>query len=154
MGVSQESEFVAWVSVPILAANLGLVAWLSRRWSPRELTVRFGAVLAVALAGVVLPRPEGALWVTLAACAFALAICLPAMAAMVSDAVGPEEQGRALGANQSLQVGAEGVSGFAGGALAAVATWLPLPVLGAVALAGAGLLSRPAAKRAAAPATS
>lgn len=153
MGVSQESEFVAWVAVPIVAANLGLVAWLSRRWSPRELTVRFGAALAVALAVVVLPRPEGALWVTLAACALALAVCLPAMAATVSDAAGAAEQGRALGANQSLQVGAEGVSGLGGGALAAVATWLPLPVLGAVALAGAGLLSRPAAKRAAAPAT-
>ena len=154
MGVARESTFVAWVAVPIVVANLGLVARLSRRWSPRELAVRFGAGLAVALAVVVVPRPEGALWVTLAACALALAVCLPAMAATVSDAAPSAEQGRALGANQSLQVGAEGVSGLGGGALAAVSTTLPLPVLGLVALAGAGLLSRPAARRAAAPATS
>ena len=65
MGVSRESEFIAWVAVPIVVANLGLVGWLSRRLDPRSLTVRFGLMLAVCLAAVVVPRPEGALWVTL-----------------------------------------------------------------------------------------
>ena len=36
MGVSRESEFIAWVAVPIVVANLGLVAWLSRRLDPRS----------------------------------------------------------------------------------------------------------------------
>jgi hypothetical protein len=70
------------------------------------------------------------------------------MAAMISTAVGPAEQGAALGSNQSLQVGAEGVSGLAGGGLAAISTTLPLPAMGALALLGAGLLSQPAARRA------
>jgi hypothetical protein len=73
------------------------------------------------------------------------------MAAMVSGAVDAEQQGSALGSNQSLQVGAEAVSGLAGGALAAISTALPLPAMGALALLGAGLLSRPAARDAAAP---
>jgi hypothetical protein len=90
--------------------------------------VRCGTALAVCLAAVVVPHPEGALWVTLFACALALPICLPSMAAIVSDAVGPAEQGRALGTNQSLQVGA----GRAGAARSA-------------------LLARPAAREAAAP---
>lgn len=149
MGVSRESEFIAWVAVPIVLANLGLVAWLSRRLDPRRLTVRFGTALAVCLALVVVPHPEGALWLTLFASALALAVCLPSMAAMISAAVGPAEQGAALGSNQSLQVGAEGVSGLAGGALAAISTTLPLPAMGALALLGAGLLSRPSARRAA-----
>jgi MFS family permease len=118
---------------------------------PRRLTVRFGAALAVCLAAVIVPHPEGALWVTLFACALALAICLPSMAAMVSDAVGPAEQGRALGTNQSLQTGAEGVSGLAGGGLAAISTALPLPVMGALALLGSALPARPAAREAAEP---
>jgi MFS family permease len=149
MGISRESEFIAWVAVPIVIANLGLVAFLSRRLDPRRLTVRFGLALAVALVAVVIPHPEGALWITLAACSLALAVCLPSMAAMISAAVGPEQQGSALGSNQSLQVGAEGISGLAGGALATISTAFPLPAMGALALLGAGLLSRPSARAAA-----
>jgi MFS family permease len=148
MGISRESEFIAWVAVPIVIANLGLVAWLSRRLDPRRLTIRFGIALAVCLAAVVVPHPEGALWATLAACALALAVCLPSMASMISQAVGAEQQGSALGANQSLQVGAEGLSGLAGGGLAAISTVLPLPAMGALALVGSGLLMRPGAKAA------
>jgi DHA1 family tetracycline resistance protein-like MFS transporter len=151
MGVGRESEFIAWVAVPIVLANLFLVGRLAGKMDPRRLTVRFGAALAVCLAAVIVPHPEGALWVTLFACSLALAICLPSMAAMVSDAVGPAEQGRALGTNQSLQTGAEGVSGLAGGGLAAISTALPLPVMGALALLGSALLARPAAREAAEP---
>jgi DHA1 family tetracycline resistance protein-like MFS transporter len=151
MGISRESEFIAWVAVPIVIANLFLVGWLSKRIDPRRLTVRCGAALAVCLAAVIVPHPEGALWVTLFACALALAICLPSMAAIVSGAVGPAEQGRALGTNQSLQVGAEGVSGLAGGGLAAISTALPLPVMGGLALLGSALLARPGARQAAEP---
>jgi DHA1 family tetracycline resistance protein-like MFS transporter len=151
MGVGRESEFIAWVAVPIVIANLFLVGWLSRRIDPRRLTMRCGAALAVCLAAVIVPHPEGALWLTLFACALALAICLPSMATLVSQAVGPAEQGRALGTNQSLQVGAEGISGLAGGGLAAISTALPLPVMGGLALLGAALLARPAARAAAAP---
>lgn len=61
-------------------------------------------------------------------------------------AVDSEQQGSALSSNQSLQVGAEGVSGLAGGGLAAISTALPLPAMGVLALLGAGLLSRPAAR--------
>jgi MFS transporter, DHA1 family, tetracycline resistance protein len=151
MGVGRESEFIAWVAVPIVLANLFLVGRLSERIDPRRLTVRCGAALAVCLAAVIVPHPEGALWVTLFLCALALAICLPSMATIVSDAVGAAEQGRALGTNQSLQVGAEGISGLAGGGLAAISTALPLPVMGAMALLGSALLTRPAAVEAATP---
>ena len=151
MGIGRESEFIAWVAVPIVLANLFLVGPLSRRMDPRRLTVRCGAALAICLAAVIVPHPEGALWVTLFACSLALALCLPSMAAIVSGAVGGAEQGRALGTNQSLQTGAEGLSGLAGGGLAAISTALPLPVMGALALTGAGLLARPAAREAAAP---
>jgi DHA1 family tetracycline resistance protein-like MFS transporter len=148
MSVSRESEFIAWVAVPIVIANLGLVAWLSARTGPRRLTVRFGTVLAVCLALVVVPHAEGALWITLGACALALSVCLPSMAAMISSAADPSKQGSALGSNQSLQVGAEGTSGLAGGALGAISTTLPLPAMGVLALLGVGLLLRPEAVRA------
>jgi MFS family permease len=75
MTVSRESLFVAWVAVPIVAANAGIV----------------------------------------------------------SEAATPEEQGRALGSNQSLQVGAEALSGLGGGLLAAIADVLPLSAMAALA---------------------
>jgi MFS family permease len=52
MSVSRESLFVAWVAVPIVAANLGIVAWLARRLSPRQIAARASAVLAVVMAAI------------------------------------------------------------------------------------------------------
>jgi predicted MFS family arabinose efflux permease len=152
MGVSRESLFVAWVAVPIVAANLGIVAWLARRLSPRETAARAAAVLAVAMAAVVIPNSENALWLTLGLSALALALCLPAAATIISQAVSPAEQGSALGSNQSLQVGAEALSGLVGGLLAAVATALPLTVMAALALVASLLLARTRGRDRAAPA--
>jgi DHA1 family tetracycline resistance protein-like MFS transporter len=141
MGVSQESEYIAYVAVPIVIANLGLVAWLAKRMSSRAMTASFAVLLGVFMASIVVPESEVALWFTLGPTALALAVCLPGAAALVSEAVGSAEQGKALGANQSLQVGAEALSGVAGGALAAIVVRLPLPVLAGVALVAAGVVA-------------
>ena len=77
---------------------------------------------------------------TLFATSLALAICLPASATMLSLAAGDNEQGRAMGNNQALQVGAEALSGLVGGALAMVAVKLSLVAFGGVAVAAALLL--------------
>jgi DHA1 family tetracycline resistance protein-like MFS transporter len=142
MGVSRESLFVAWVAVPIVAANLGIVAWLARRLSARQTAARASAVLAVAMAAIVIPSSQNALWLTLGLSALALALCLPAAATIISEAVSADEQGSALGSNQSLQVGAEATSGLIGGLLAAISTALPLTVMAALALVASLLLVR------------
>jgi DHA1 family tetracycline resistance protein-like MFS transporter len=89
---------------------------------------------------IVIPDSQNALWVTLFLAAFALAICLPACATMLSVAVGEAEQGRVMGNNQSLQVGAEALSGLVCGLLAALLVPLPLIVLAAIALLAAIVL--------------
>jgi DHA1 family tetracycline resistance protein-like MFS transporter len=145
MTVARESLFVAWVAVPIVAANAGIVSWLARRMTPlRMLTIGAGA-LAIVMATIVIPDSEAALWATLGTTALVLAICLPAAAAIISEAAAPAEQGRALGANQSLQVGAEALAGLAGGVLAAIADILPLSAMAA--LAGAACLGFGRARR-------
>jgi DHA1 family tetracycline resistance protein-like MFS transporter len=141
LGVSRESLFVAWVAVPIVAANLGIVGWLAKRLSARQTATRAAGVLAVAMAAIVVPHSENALWITLGVSALALAVCLPAAAAIISEAVSAAEQGSALGSNQSLQVGAEALAGLAGGLLAAIATGLPLIAMAALALIASLLLS-------------
>jgi hypothetical protein len=88
----------------------------------------------------VIPNTQAALWPTLAVTAFALAICLPAAAAIISGAATPEGQGGALGTNQSMQVGAEAIAGLFGGVLAAIATALPLSTMAALALVASAAL--------------
>lgn len=141
LGVSRMSEFVAWVGVPIVLANLWLTSYLSARFSTRRLAVVSGLLTGVLMIIVVLPRAQSALWVTLFAVSAALAICLPSCATLLSSAAPDSEQGRVMGNNQALQVGAEALSGVVGGLLAAIVVKLSLIVLGLVAILAALLLA-------------
>jgi hypothetical protein len=142
MTVSRESLFVAWVAVPIVAANAGIVAWLARRMATLRTLTLGAALLAVAMATIVVFSSEGPLWVTLAATALVIAICLPAAATIISESAPVAEQGHDLGSNQSLQVGAEALSGLAGGLLAAITDVLPLSVMAALAVVASAAYRR------------
>ena len=142
LGVGKVSEFVAWVPVPIVIANVWLVGALSRRARPGMLVQSSSVAMGVLMAVIVLPRSEASLWFTLGLTALALAVCLPSCAAMLSLAAEDQEQGRALGNNQAMQVGAESLTGLAGGALAALFVKLPLLVFAGAAMVGSVLLLR------------
>jgi sugar phosphate permease len=155
MSVGQVSEYVAFVAVPIVIANLWLVGALSRHSPPRTIVTYSALAMGVLMAVIVIPTSTPALWFTLGATALALAICLPSCAAMLSLAADDQEQGRVMGANQSLQVGAESLSGLADGALAAALITLPLLVFaGVTAMSGVmvGNLTRRASTKPAQPA--
>jgi DHA1 family tetracycline resistance protein-like MFS transporter len=141
LNVSRVSEFVAWVAVPIVIANLWLTDFLARRVPTRRVVVVSAAFTGIFMILVTVPPQLNALWITLFLAALALAVCLPACATMISVSVGADEQGRAMGNNQALQVGAEALSGLLGGVLAAVMVKLPLIVLAGVAIVAAGLLA-------------
>jgi DHA1 family tetracycline resistance protein-like MFS transporter len=94
------------------------------------------------MAVIVLPSSQTSLWFTLGSTALALAVCLPSCAAMLSLAADDSVQGRVMGNNQSLQVGAESISGFLGGVLAAAAIKLPLLVFAGAAIIGGLALTR------------
>jgi MFS family permease len=158
LGVSEVSEFVAYVAVPIVIANLWLVGVLSRRFSPRALVIAAALATGVLMALIVVPASEASLWLTLGPAALGVAICLPACAAMLSLAAGDEEQGRAMGNNQSHAVRRRGAlragrrcAGRRGGQ-AAAARLRRRGHRGRLALAGLG--RRPAAMPAADPAGS
>jgi predicted MFS family arabinose efflux permease len=140
LGVSRVSEFVAWVGVPIVLANLWLTSFLSARFATRTLTVWSGLLTGLMMIVVVIPRPLNALWVTLFLASAALALCLPSCATLLSIAADDADQGRVMGNNQALQVGAEALSGVIGGLLAAIMVKLSLIVLGTVAALAAVLL--------------
>jgi hypothetical protein len=82
----------------------------------------------------------GALWITLFLTSLALAVCLPSCATLLSVSVDERDQGRVMGNNQALQVGAESPSGIIGGLLAAVMVKLSLIALGVLAVVAAAVL--------------
>ena len=137
LGVSQVSEFIAWVGVPIVLANVWLTGFLSTRMSVRTLTFWSALLTGIFMLIVVVPRPQNALWVTLFLTSGALALCLPSCATLLSLAANETDQGRVMGNNQALQVGAEALSGVLGGAVAAIMVKLSLIVLGGIAIAAA-----------------
>ena len=141
MNVEQVSDFIAWVAVPIVLANLWITGFLAKRYAPRSIAIYSVTLFAAFMVAIVVPPQEGALWVTLFMAGLALAVALPACAAMLSLMVSEREQGRVLGSNQSLQVGAEALSGFAAGLLAAVFFKLPLIALAGIAAVAAGVLA-------------
>jgi DHA1 family tetracycline resistance protein-like MFS transporter len=134
VSLTRESLFVAWVAVPIVAANLGLVAALLKRYDIPAVMTAAGLLAGAALIVVPLPGKLNVLWLTLALASLGVAILLPLCSVRISAAVAADEQGLALGSNQALQVGGEAFSGLIGGALAAIASELPLVVFGVVAL--------------------
>jgi DHA1 family tetracycline resistance protein-like MFS transporter len=140
LGVSRESEYIAWVGLPIVLANLWLTGYLAKHFTTRSITLWSALLTGVFVIIVVVPPNRGALWVTLFMASLALAICLPSCATMLSTSIGEADQGRVMGNNQALQVGAESLSGLLGGLLAAIMVKLSLVVLGIVAIAAAGLL--------------
>ncbi len=140
LGVARESVFVAWVAVPIVVANLWLVGRLSARWSATALTVASGLATGILLVVIPFPGILNLLWPTLGLTALALAVCLPSCATMLSLSADDNEQGQVMGNNQSLQVGAEALSGIVGGLAAAAVIELPFVLFGAAALLGAGRL--------------
>jgi predicted MFS family arabinose efflux permease len=139
LGVSRVSEFVAWVGVPIALGNVWLTAFLASRFTTRTLTKWSAFLTGIFMIMVVAIPTQPSLWATLFLTGGALAICLPSCATLLSRAAEPAEQGRVMGNNQALQVGAEALSGLVGGLAAAVFVELPLIGLGIVSMA-AGLL--------------
>ena len=140
LGVSRESEYIAWVGLPIVLANLWLTGYLAKHFTTRSLTTWSAVLTGIFMIVVVLPPSRGALWITLFLTSLALAICLPSCATILSTSVGEADQGRVMGNNQALQVGAESLSGLVGGLLAAIVVKLSLIVLGAVAIVAACVL--------------
>jgi MFS family permease len=141
MGVGRESDFIAWVAVPVVLANLWITGYLASRFSARTITIYSTLLFGILMSVIVVPAREEALWVTLFIAGLALAVALPACASMLSLMVSADEQGGVLGNNQSLQVGAEALSGLAAGLLAAVAFRLPLIALAGVAVLAALILA-------------
>lgn len=140
MNISTESEFIAWVAVPLILMNFVFNAWIFKRYSFRSVAIVSGVLMAILMVVVVIPGAQWALWITLFLATAPLAVCMTSIASLISSRVDGDRQGRVMGNNQAIQVGAEGISGLVGGLFAAMLLWLPLVTFSVIALIGVGLL--------------
>ena len=89
---------------------------------------------------IVIPKSEISYWFTAGPAAFITVMAIAACGTYLSTLVGGDRQGRVLGNNLALQVGAESLSALLGGFLAAILIPLPLITYGIVAVIGGLLL--------------
>lgn len=150
LGVSRVSEFIAWVGVPIILANLWLTGYASAHFSLKRLTAWTALMTGVFMAVIVIPSQPAALWITLFLTSTPLALCLPSSGTLLSMAASADDQGRVMGNNQALMVGAEALSCLVGGLVAGIAVKLSLIVFAIIAVIAALLVTWfvPAASRA------
>lgn len=146
MSVEQSTVYYAYLAGMSLTASLLLVGPLTRRFGLRHLAIGSAVLSGLAMVVVVLPRSEIWLWFTAAPCSLIGTLTLASCAAILANSVDGDREGRVMGNNQALQVGAEGIGAIAGGVLAAILVPLPLMVFGVLLiLTGLLLSSRPKA---------
>ena len=140
LGVSAESEFVAYVAVPIVIANLGLIRWLSTKARPQTLTVVSGAVVGVVM--IVIPGARNAgIDVGHPRTGRLRAGDLPTLGGRDDLPRRPRRRARSDPRSQPVTAGrCRGPCGISGGLLAAILIPAPLVAFGVAALVGAGLL--------------
>lgn len=140
MDVTELSKYIAWNAVPVVIGSIWLTGYLSKIHEPRTIAIYSTAIFAVCNLLFIIPQSEIMLFASLFLPGLALAVVLPVSASMISLTAGEDAQGRALGNNLSIEVGAEVLSGLAAGFLAAYLIRLPMFAICAVAMSAAFIL--------------
>ena len=120
-------------------ASFGLMAPLTKRLGLKPVAVGATLLAGVTMMSIPLPIELGSIWLTGGLTTLLGTLALSACPTILANAVSAERQGRVMGNNQALQVGAESLSAAIGGALAGILIPLPLVAFG-VLLIGAGLM--------------
>ncbi len=96
------------------------MAPLSKYFGLTRLAIGASALAGLTMVSITFPPQLGSIWVTAGLTTLIGTLVLAACPTILSNRVSPERQGRVMGNNQALQVGAESLSAVIGGALAAI----------------------------------
>ncbi len=138
--VGEVTFYFSYLAVMGTLANIFLFAPLSRRLGLQWLLIITAIVGGLFMISIVIPDSEVSYWFTAGPASLMLAMAIAGCGAYLSTLVGSDRQGRVLGNNLALQVGAESHSALFGGFLAAILIPLPLITYGVVAILGGLLL--------------
>lgn len=138
--VGKVTFYYSYLAVLGTISNIFFFAPLSRRFTLKTFIIWTAIVGGLFVAAVVIPKSEVFYWFTAGPATVFLVLTMAACSAYLSGLVSGERQGRVLGNNLAIQVGAESLSALLGGFLAAMLIPLPLLTYGIVAAAGGLLL--------------
>lgn len=137
--VDQTTLIYSGLAVISAIASFGAMAPLAKHVGLHRLAVGAAVAAGLAMMSVTLPAELGSIWITGGLTTFMGTLALASCPTLLANAVSAERQGRVMGNNQALQVGAESLSAVIGGALAGLLIPLPLLAFG-VLLVGAAIL--------------
>jgi DHA1 family tetracycline resistance protein-like MFS transporter len=137
--VDQTTLIYSGLALISAVASFGLMAPLARRFGLNRVAVGSTTLAGLAMISITFPAQLGSIWITAGLTTLIGTLALAACPTMLSNLVSSERQGRVMGNNQALQVGAESLSAAIGGALAAIVIPLPLVAFGMLLIA-VGLL--------------
>jgi DHA1 family tetracycline resistance protein-like MFS transporter len=138
--VGKVTFYYSYLAVLGTIANIFLFAPLSKKFTLKTFIVLTAVIGGLFVAAVVVPKSETSYWFTAGPATIFLVMTMAACSAYISGLVSGERQGRVLGNNLAIQVGAESMSALVGGFLAAMLIPLPLLTYGIVAVLGGLLL--------------
>ncbi|GJM15836.1 MAG: tetracycline efflux MFS transporter Tet(A) [Thermodesulfobacteriota bacterium] len=138
--IDKVTLYIAALSGICAISNLFFFAPLSKRFSLRAITIWTSIIGGIMILIIVIPKSEYSIWFTSIPAFFILVWAISACGAYISTLVDQERQGRVLGNNLALQVGAESIGAAIGGFLAAMFVPLPILVYGVVTILGGLLL--------------
>ncbi len=139
-GTDKVTFYYAYLAVIAGIANTFFFGPLSKRFTLKAITTWTAVIGGLLVIIIIVPKSEMSYWFTAGPAAFITVMAIAACGSYLSTLVGPERQGRVLGNNLALQVGAESLSALIGGFLAAILIPLPLITYGVVAIIGGLLL--------------
>lgn len=135
-GVWELSMYIAWTSIPFLIANIWMIGYLFKKYDPFKITVLSGISIALFLEFLLLFQNRFTILIPLFLVGFAIAICLPASSVLISIIANENEQGQALGINQSLNFLSEAIAGILIGLIGAILLKLSMMFFGVLAFIG------------------
>ncbi|MEM7008598.1 MAG: MFS transporter [Thermodesulfobacteriota bacterium] len=139
-GIDKITLYYAILSGMCAVSNMIFFAPLSKRFSLKTITTWSGIIGGLMVLVIVIPKSDYSIWYTSIPAFFILMWTVSACGAYLSNLVSGDRQGRVLGNNLALQVGAEAIGAAAGGLLAALFIPLPILVYGIVTIFGALIL--------------
>lgn len=139
-GVDKVTLYYAILSLIGVVSNTFFFAPLSRRFTLKSITTWTAIIGGIFVILIVVPQSETSLWFTAGPGELILILVLSGTGSYLSTLIGSQRQGRVLGNNLALQVGAESLSAAIGGFLAAILIPLPLITYGVIIALGGLLL--------------
>lgn len=138
--VDKVTFYYSYLALTAMIANTFMFAPLSKRFGLKTLITGSAVIGGLLVVSIVVPKSEQSYWFTAGPASMILVMAVAGCGAYLSTLVSAERQGRVLGNNLAIQVGAESLSALFGGFLAAMLVPLPLLTYGIISILGGLLL--------------